>query len=315
VDCRGGDIRRLICALLLGAMGAAAVFAAPAQLFQSLRWTAPGQEITTLSKQPSACLVIDAASQAEVRAGLALFNAPALLGGQAAKAGLSCASCHVNGRSNPHFLLPSLSGNAGTADVTNSFFGPARGNGISDPVPIPDLAIPGKVSRAPADPALILFTQRLIVDEFSGKQPSTAMLRALAAYMRAIQSCAGDKAADQHRRLDDQLVVIYAALDGANMMHQIGDHAAANVLLSGARHQLGLIDERYAAVRFKQERRLLLNASKQLQTIANVPEQRNLPKLLQNWRQDFGRNVTPRLKAGEIRSLYDEIQIKAAFGQ
>jgi hypothetical protein len=296
-------------------MGAAAVFAAPAQPFQSLRWTAPGQEIAALLKQPSTCLAIEPGDQAEVRAGLALFNSPALLGGQAAKAGLSCASCHANGRSNPHFLLPSLSGNAGTADVTNSFFGPARGNGVSDPVPIPDLAMPGKISRAQADPALILFTQRLIVDEFSGKQPSAAMLRALAAYMRAIKSCAGDKAADQHRRLDDQLAGIYAALDGADMMHQIGDHRAANVLISGARHQLGLIDERYAAVRFKQERHLLLNTSKRLQAIANAPDQRNLPKRLQNWRQDFARILIPRLKAGETQSLYDEIQITVAFGQ
>jgi hypothetical protein len=284
-------------------------------LIESLRWTAPGQEIAALSKQPSTCLSFKPDAQAEVRAGLALFNSPALLGGQAAKAGLSCGSCHANGRGNPHFLLPSLSDKAGTADVTNSFFGPARGNGVNDPVPIPDLAMPGKISREQTDPALILFTRNLIVDEFSGKQPSAAMLNALAAYMRAVQSCAGGVGADadQDRGLNDQLAIIDAALDSAITMHQIGDHAATNVLISGARHQLGLIDERYTAARFKQERLLLLNASKQLQAIANAADQRKLPKLLQIWRQDFGRKLTRRLKAGETQSLYDGKQIAAAF--
>ncbi len=299
--------------MLFGAIGAAAVIAAPAQLIESLRWTAPGQEIAALSKRPSTCLSFKPDEQADVRAGLALFNSPALLGGQAAKAGLSCASCHANGRGNPHFLLPSLSDKAGTADVTNSFFGPARGNGVNDPVPIPDLAMPGKISRQQADPALIHFTRNLIVDEFSGKQPSAAMLNSLAAYMRAIQSCAGGKGVNQDRGLEDQLAIIDAALDGANMMHRIGDHAAASVLISGARHQLGLIHERYAAARFKQERLLLLNASKRLQAIANVSDQRKLPKLLQIWRQDFDRKLTRRLKAGETQSLYDGKQIAAAF--
>lgn len=250
-----------------------------------------------------------------MRAGLALFNSPALLGGQAAKAGLSCASCHANGRGNPHFLLPSLSGKAGTADVTNSFFGPARGNGVNDPVPIPDLAMPGKISRAQTDPALIHFTRNLIVEEFSGRQPSEAMLHSLAAYMRAVQSCAGGAGGDQDRRLYDQLAIIDAALDSAIAMHQIGDHAATNVLISGARQQLGLIDERYAAARFKQEHLLLKNASMRLRAIANARDHSKLPKLLQIWRQDFGGKLTRRLKAGETQSLYDEMQITAAFGQ
>jgi hypothetical protein len=293
-------------------MCAAAVLAAPAQMIESLRWTAPGHEIAALTKQPSTCLSFKPDAEANVRAGLALFNSPALLGGQAAKAGLSCASCHANGRDNSHFLLPSLSDKAGTADVTNSFFGPARGNAVNDPVPIPDLAMPGKISREQADPALILFTRNLIVDEFSGKQPSAKMLEALAAYMRAIQSCAS---AEQHRRLDDQLTIINAALDGAITVHQIGDHAAVAVLISGARDQLGLIHERYAAARFKPERLRLLNASMRLQAIANAPDQRKLPKLLRIWRQDFDRKLNRRLKAGETQSLYDEIQITAAFSQ
>jgi hypothetical protein len=59
---------------------------------------------------------------------------------------------------------------------------------------------------------------------------------------------------------------------------------------------------------------LLQNASKRLQMIANSTDQHKLPKLLQIWRQDFDSKLTRRLKAGETQSLYNQIQINAAFG-
>ncbi|NJS15549.1 MAG: hypothetical protein HC788_14335, partial [Sphingopyxis sp.] len=134
--------------------------------------------------QPAAC-VSDISVDAQ--AGEALFNSPSLLGGQAAKGGLSCASCHVNGRGNRHFVMTGVSDAPGTADVTNSFFSPARGNGRFDPVVIPDLALPGKVARDPAAAALEPFIRTLIVEEFSGSEPTPAMLGALAAYVRAVR--------------------------------------------------------------------------------------------------------------------------------
>ncbi len=44
------------------------------------------------------CLSYSEANAKMVYAGQALLNTPAFLGGQAAKANLSCASCHANGR-------------------------------------------------------------------------------------------------------------------------------------------------------------------------------------------------------------------------
>jgi hypothetical protein len=288
------------------------LFAAPAHVFQSLRWTQPGAELETISTQPAACVDFEATDRAKVQAGLALFNTPTLLGGQAAKAGLSCASCHVNGRDNPHFLLPSLSGAAGTADVTSSFFSAARGNGVHDPVQIPDLALPGKISRAQGDPALEGFIRNLIVEEFSGMEPSPATLSALASYVRAMRPCQ-DNAGAQERRLSDQLDLIEVAIEAASAMERLGETSTAKLAIASARHQLGLINERYSANRFRTERKLLLDESSRLRTIAETQDRTTVGASLASWNQRFERKIVPRLIAGEPRSLYNRNEIVAAF--
>ena len=73
----------------------------------------------------------------EILTGEALFHTPSLLGGQAAKAGISCASCHVNGQGNPHFQFPGISGQPGTADATHNFFSSHRGDDKFNPVSHP----------------------------------------------------------------------------------------------------------------------------------------------------------------------------------
>ena len=294
-------------------IGGAALSAAPALLVQSLRWTEPGKEIDAIVTQPPTCLAFDARNKLVVQAGMALFNTPTLLGGQAAKAGLSCNSCHVNGRDNRYFQLPSLSGTAGTADVSSSFFSAARGNGVHDPVPIPDLAQPGKVSRATGDPALEHFIRNLIVEEFSGREPSQTALSAVANYIRAIRPCEPGDGIRQNRQLSDQLSLINAALDGASAMQRQGDTPTAKLLIGGARHQLGLIDERYAAKRFTAERSFLIDASTRLRKIADADKSSAIPASLDAWRQDFDRKITSRLRAGEPHSLYSRKRIMAAF--
>ena len=67
------------------------------------------------------------------------FNSPYTLGEAARKAHLSCASCHVNGASNPKLFIPGLSRRPGTFDTTNSLFNPKTDNGVLDAVTIPSL--------------------------------------------------------------------------------------------------------------------------------------------------------------------------------
>ncbi len=120
-----------------------------------------------------------------------MFSSPFLLGGQAAKSGLSCASCHVNGRGNPDFVFAGISGAPGTADTTHGFFGPVRDDGLFNPVVIPDLTTSAnrKLDRGNAlDVANFLRTQ--IAEEFEGTPPSDSMLDDLAAFLNGLTEVA-----------------------------------------------------------------------------------------------------------------------------
>ena len=67
------------------------------------------------------------------------FNSPYTLGDAARKAHISCATCHVNGASNPRLFIPGLSTRPGTFDTTSSLFNPKTDNGVLDAVTIPSL--------------------------------------------------------------------------------------------------------------------------------------------------------------------------------
>ncbi|MFL5267632.1 MAG: hypothetical protein ACJ8AH_13740 [Stellaceae bacterium] len=67
------------------------------------------------------------------------FNSPAILGGVARQAGISCSTCHVNGASNPKFYIPGLSTRPGNFLTTNALFNAAANNRLLDPVTIPSL--------------------------------------------------------------------------------------------------------------------------------------------------------------------------------
>ena len=243
--------------------------------------------------------------EAQVVIGGALFNAPMLLGGQAARADISCASCHSNGRRSAHFFLTGVSSQPGTADVSSSFFSPVRANGKFDPKPIPDLALPGKVSRDPATGELERFLRGLIVEEFAGREPSRQAIGALAAYVRSIGQCGSLQ--EQQRSLSDQIRLVRQSVQAAVAMVRLGDTESAAVLVSGARHQLGLIDERYAGQALRRQRQLLLASSRDLQPAATAgsPD----PEHLLRWKAGFERNVAPMLIRTQSRSLYNPARL------
>lgn len=289
--------------------------AAPAPTFEALKWTEPGAEYAVLSKQPETCITYQRSAKngALIDGGQALFNTPTLLGGQAAKAGVSCASCHSNGRTNPHFQLSNISDIAGTADVTSSFFSATRGNAKLDPVPIPDLTAPGKVSRDAATKALEPFIRNLIVEEFSGGEPSPDMLLSLASYVRAIGMC--DSGGDNIilRQLSDQSALIDSAIRGHAEMARLGDGKSARLLTAAVRHQLQLINERYAGPNFVSARKDLLSASKQLHQISAMDELATQVTALKSWQSEFKDGLLQRLIKGQQKSLYNPERLAKAF--
>jgi cytochrome c peroxidase len=125
----------------------------------------------------------------EVALGDLAFNSPKILGDVARRAGVSCATCHVNGASNAKLFVPGLSTRPGTFDTTGSLFNPKADNYVFDPVRIPSLR--GARYLAPyghdgRTASLRDFVRNVIVGEFAGPEPSPALLDAIVAYVQEI---------------------------------------------------------------------------------------------------------------------------------
>jgi hypothetical protein len=243
--------RRRSSFLILTALGAVA--AAPAGFpLHGLRWVAPGADgARILTERPVECLgapkSVDEAYLVEV--GRAAFRTPLILGGAAARGGVECETCHRNGRSNPDFDLPGLSGAPGTADVRSFLFSPKRGDHMGKPRPIPDLGGPKsalKVSQAPGSPDLERFIHGLVTEEFDGAEPPPAVLAGLAAYVRALMPTAcpagGSVPVSVQADTDNARRAVRTGLAALAK----GDPATAMVMIGAARSVLGDVAERYA---------------------------------------------------------------------
>ncbi len=217
-----------------------------------MRWLASGANLdAAIASAPAECLR-PAATEAERRSreiGRAAFRSALVLGGVAARAGVSCDTCHRSGHDNPDFQFQGVSGPPGTADVTNSLFSSHRADGVDNPRPIPNLSGPKsalKIDQAPASASLEPFIRGLIVEEFDGPDPTPATLAGLAAYVRALdpQACplAARTPVNVSSLIDDARRAVVAAQAAA---HE-GDAATAVQAVASARGRLGLIDERYA---------------------------------------------------------------------
>lgn len=132
---------------------------------------------------------IDGRKSYLVNLGDLAFNAPTVLGGVARQAGISCATCHVNGASNPKLFVPGMSAHPGTFDTTGPLFNPNADNLTLDPVRIPSLRgarFLGPYGHDGRTASLRDFIRNVIVVEFSGPEPAPAILDALVAYVEDI---------------------------------------------------------------------------------------------------------------------------------
>jgi hypothetical protein len=256
---------------------------------------------------PTECLKIPASLEVEV--GRAAFRTPVVLGGQAARAGLSCEACHRSGRANPDFQFPGISGAPGTADVTSALFSTERGDGKDDPVPIPDLSGP-KARLKVAGAGLAPFIHGLVVEEFNGPEPPEAVLAGLVAYVRALDPAHCPQAATQPVTvallMDDARRAVRAAQDEL----AAGDVATGLVMASAARARLGLIDERYAGPELAPLRERLRGADRALGAAQQQVRERRpeAAQALARWLAD-SRSLEADLTAAEPRSLFDPARL------
>jgi hypothetical protein len=117
------------------------------------------------------------------------FSSPKVLGGVARQSGISCGTCHVNGAANSQFYIPGLSTRHGNFDTTSSVFNPKTDDSVLDPLTIPSLR--GAHLLAPYGHdgrtlSLRDFIRNVVVNEFSGPEPSAEVLDALVLYVEDI---------------------------------------------------------------------------------------------------------------------------------
>lgn len=303
---RGRTLARFlsVVALALLAAGAADPLGLP---LREARWLAPGALYEGLSREPAECFVPPADPEQRRRAeiGRIAFRTPLLLGGQAARAGLSCESCHRNGRGNPHFVFPGLSAAPGTADVTASLMSSHRGDGRFNPKPIPDLAGPRQALKVPQDPAarrLETFIRGLVVKEFDGPEPGSEVIDGLAAYVRALRP---EACGSRGRRigLASRLALVERAVTLAET--ETGD--TRRLLLAAARSQLGTVDERFSTRGGESARAVLRAADRELAALRSGGGD------LSAWRRQWPRWKRKLLRL-ERNSLFDSRRLRAALG-
>ncbi len=124
-----------------------------------------------------------------VKLGDMAFSSPYILGDRARRAGVSCATCHVNGASNAKLYVPGMSVRPGTFDTTGPFFNPPADDGVLDALTIPSLR--GARYLAPYGHdgrfgSLGDFVRNVIVNEFAGADPSPLLVQAMVAYIQNI---------------------------------------------------------------------------------------------------------------------------------
>ncbi len=290
-------------ALLL--LGAAAAPPSPL-LLREQAWTAPGEALAhDLTHAPRECL---AEGTPNIDIGRALFRSPTLLGGPAARAGLSCHACHSNGRVNTRFLLPELTDRAGAADVTSEWASKVRGDGVVNPVDIPDLV---GVSQRPAlgrlrDPSLEHFVSSVIVEEFQGQMPPAQAFAGLLSYMRALTASActrGETPITLASAADD----VRRALSAA----QAADGPTASLLLLAAQDGVGRIVERLPRRPFARERRRFEVLARELGALRGAGDGA-LADALPAWRVRFDAAAST-IARRERRTYFNEATLRAAL--
>ncbi len=283
--------------LLIAGVAGAALAALGDPPIRAMLWVAPrAAPAHALGSAPTECLKppADPALALKIEVGRAAFRTPVLLGGQAARAHITCETCHREGRDNPDFLFPGVSGAAGTADVTNSLFSTHRNNGVDDPKPIPDLSgakTKLKVDQTPATQKLEPFLHGLITEEFDGPTPTPKVMDGLAAYVRALDPAACPAKPRQPLGVALLMSDVRRALKAAQAEREAGDAATAVTMVASARSRLGLIDERFAGPGLAVERTRLHDADARLAQIQGS---------LRDGRPEAGTRITAWLAASRL---------------
>jgi len=303
-----------------GACAAIVISAAHAEPLAEARWLAPGKDrIAALTVSPGECLRRTENREGRYlsEVGRAAFSSPFLFGGQAARGGLSCASCHNDGHSNPDFFLEGLSGAPGTADVTSSIFSRIRDDGAFNPKPIPTLiGVGGKSTfgTAAPKPSLHAFIGSAVEDEFQGPAAPKAVLDGLVAYIERMDASACPASPiplTPRRAMSD----VERALAAAKTASARGDASTADFLLVSAQSALGRIHARFPGAPSDELRDALQRLSAEVGSMRELTAD---PKKLNSALDDSAKHakrLSRRLEKARSQSLYDPERLRAYLGE
>ena len=236
-----------------------------------LKWVEVDVDVVAvLTHEPAECLPrIDGQSLPEnIVMGRAAFRSPYFLGGQAARRGMSCNTCHTNGHVNVNFYIEGLSGEAGTADVTNFHFSTTLGDNVFNPKPIPSL----RESKIPHSEAALRaqekFILRLVEQEFDGAPPSQMIKTAAIEYVRSLNVEKCSQASLTQRGMLDFRVRIVSQELGVLSALTGEDPQNADFLRLSLRAELGRLYDRFPLS--KQIRNELVNLSNELKPDSKI---------------------------------------------
>lgn len=268
---------------------------------QALRWLAAGHDrLAFLTTRPVECSrpIADPQLAAARDRGRAAFESPALLGGAAGRRGLSCSSCHINGRGNPDFFVEGLSNAPGTADVTSSILSKVTDDALFNPKPIPDItARDGTQIRDRTGADFHARLHGLIVDEFNGQEPPSAVFEDVRIYLDHLDfAVCSDPATRLPVSASADLASVATALGGARAA---ADFASREFWIRVARRRLERIDERFVGPALAGTRQRIETLSRRLGEAADTSRE---------WTA-----LQAEVKAKEALSLYNPIVLRAAF--
>ena len=282
--------------------------------FRELTWIGPSSDpVDVLTAPVTSCLRPEQSAQERqaIAIGEAAFSNPQILGGQAARARLSCASCHIGGGANPSFFLPGLSDAPGHADTTSSIFSAVREDGVFNPKPIPSLyqiAEEGRANHEEFEQRLVNFVVSAVEDEFQGEPLPPSVLNGLISYIRHLDANACQDR-EQVRKVSDDVKAVRKQLELAVDLYVDGDERAAQLMLLGAQNKLFFINERYSTDELQVLSSEVVSLSRQLGQLRDEP----LTKDVIRAKIATFDELAAHLVQEEQRSFYNRVMLEAAL--
>ena len=302
-------------------LGAAAASQAYAQALTELKWLAPGADpVAQVTRAPAECLLpgADQDEAYKIEVGRVAFRTPELLGGQAARVGLSCDACHINGRNNTTFHIDGVSGLPGTVDVSTAVFSKVRGDGIFNPRPIPSLvgtAFEAAYGHEAKVTSLDEFVHGVAVEEFQGDEPDPKLFAALMAYVRSLDPVACPNAQEQAITLKSSISDIDRGAAALDATLDKGDKGVGRMLVLGLRSMLGRLNERYAHARLDKASLQIVAASRGLEILwdGGRGDLKSRHKALADWRKGLD-HLAADLAPLESKSLFNPAVVTRVVG-